>query len=81
MAPKKRSKGFPTEFCFADLNFGTIQNILAYAEPDLASHEITEGFDLNTLCLLMCFMLGWHPMHKLPGILGSSWLKIFLLAK
>ena len=71
MAPKnKRSRDFPAECCFADVPFETLQNVLAYAEPDLASQEVTESFDFNTLCLLMCFMLGWHPMHELPGILG-----------
>jgi len=56
--------------CFADLPFATIQTFLEYAEPDLANFETTKHFDMNTLCLLMCFMLGWHPMQELPGILG-----------
>jgi hypothetical protein len=72
MPPKKRknAKVLPPDACFADLSFETIQGCLDYAEPDLASLEITESFDMNTLCLLMCFMLGWHPMDRTPQILG-----------
>lgn len=74
MAPKRTNpadKETPhAKKCFADLSFATIQMILDYAEPDLAGFEITKHFDMNTLCLMMCFMMGYHPMQEVPQILG-----------
>lgn len=57
MAPKRKLAGCK---CYSDIP-DIIRTVLDYAEPDLANLEVTESFDLNTVCLLMCFMLGWHP--------------------
>ena len=48
----------------------SIEKLLRSVEPAVATKDALKGLDRSSLCTLVCFMFGWHPLDELPLLLG-----------
>ena len=63
----------------SELEHDRIADLLDYVDPDLASTDDTQDLDFNTLLMMLCFMVGWHPTRPIKAHLGQNYKLYYIL--